>query len=94
MPKSLNILSFRPNEWEERAVKAAEEATGFQRSELLRRCVSKSLGAVVREILSRHTAAVERFEEVIKESSTPAATGAATPVTYPKSFRKQRKPAA
>lgn len=87
-----NVLSFRPTTWEDRAVAAAENATGFKPSELLRRCVATALQTVVREALSEHSAAVAAFEDVIKES--PAAAGAPTvpaqPVTGP--YKLSRKP--
>ncbi len=74
MPKSPNILSFRPNDWEERAVRAAEEATGFKRSELLRRCVAKALGTVVEDILLSHSTAVQRFTSVLNEQTNQTST--------------------
>jgi len=68
MSKSNTTLSFRPNAWEERAIAAAEQATGRNRSELLRRCVTYALPHIVKNLLKEHETSVQTFEQVLKEA--------------------------
>lgn len=72
MGKSKKTLSFRPNDWEERAVAAAEHATGRKRSELLRRCVSTALQQVVHDLLKEHDSKVAEFTTIIEQAKSAA----------------------
>lgn len=65
--KSKQTIGFRPNDWEERAITAAEQATGLTRSELIRRCVETGLASVVAAYFQQHEASVVAFQAIIKE---------------------------
>lgn len=69
--KSKNTFGFRPSEWEERALVAAEEVTGKNRSDIIRRCVKQALGDVVQELLRDHESAIKSFNLVLKEETPP-----------------------
>ncbi len=83
--RRIETAGFRPTSEEEELLLAAEAATGRQRSELLRRCLTMSIRAVVQEILSSHEAAVANFERL-----TAQALHADPPPYKPKPPPKQR----
>jgi hypothetical protein len=79
----IKTIGFRPEEDDASAILLAERATGFKRSELVRRCVRRSLEDVVRGILSTHEQAVREFELALQESPSYAGPAPSTkPVNY------------
>lgn len=69
MPKPSGTYGFRPTEWEAKAIQAAEQATGKNRSEIIRRCVRAALVSVVDQLNRDHQKAISSFREVASQDT-------------------------
>ncbi len=61
-------FGFRPTDWERRAIEAAVHVTHVNRSELIRRCVRRSLKEVVDGILNAHKEDIVAFQKALHET--------------------------
>ena len=69
MPKLNTVLGFRPTDDELDAVLKAEEATGRNRSDILRACFHYAGKAVVSAMKAQRDAAASAFDSVMSQSS-------------------------
>jgi hypothetical protein len=93
MGKSKSTFGFRPSAWEERALLSAEQVTGENRSEIIRRCVQNALPAVVKELMQKHQEALDEFNAVLEEQPATEAPGAHVAPREPEvvNYRKEKK---
>lgn len=70
----IETASFRPTAVEDSILRAAEDATGRNRSYLLRRCFALTIKQVVDETVAEQTAAVEKFDSILREAAAEAET--------------------
>lgn len=74
MPKLNTVLGFRPTDEELEAVVKAEEATGRNRSDILRACFHYAGKAVVQAMKAQRDAAASAFETAMSHGQASAAS--------------------